>query len=102
MSEELVRRSHVKVSAMFKYWRQIVISIPSLSLLVLAILRNVFGFDVSFNGVGWLIGVNLLSFAACVAFAQLRPQNKAWRYAAFFNAWLFILGLIAGIFRFGA
>jgi len=68
----------------------------------LAIVRNVFGIDVSFSGVWWLLGANVILFAACVALTLLYPQNKAWRYAALFNAWLFILALIASIFRFGA
>lgn len=87
---------------MLKYWPQLACSAPALLLLVLALLRHVAGLDVSFNGVEWLIGANVLSFAACIAFALLHPDNKAWRYAALFNAWLFILALIASILRFGA
>jgi membrane protein YdbS with pleckstrin-like domain len=87
---------------MLKYWPQLAASVPSLLLLILAIVRNVFGLDVSFNGVWWLLGANVLLFAACVALALLHPENKAWRYAALFNAWLFVLAPIASVFRFGA
>ena len=70
--------------------------------MLLAFIRQVLGINVSFNGVEWLIGVNILSFAVCIAFALLHPQVKAWLYAALFNGWIFILALIASIFRFGA
>lgn len=95
-----VRRS--KFSSMLKYWPQLAASVPALLLILLALVRNVLGIDVSVNCVGWLIGANVLSFATCIAFALLHPKVKAWRYAAFFNAWLFIVVLIASILRFGA
>ena len=87
---------------MLKYWPQLALALPALFLMVLAVLRNVLGLDISFSGAGWLIGANVLAFAACVAFALIHRENKAWRYAALFNAWLFILVLIGAIFRFGA
>ncbi len=90
------------VTTMIKYWQQLAVSAPAILLLVLAILRHLVGLDVSFIGVEWLIGANVLSFAACLALALLQRENKAWRYAALFNAWLFILALTASILRLGA
>lgn len=95
---------------MLKYWPQLGASVPALLLMILFLMRNVLGIDVlfilgidvMFNGVVYLVVANILSFAACIAFALLHPQVKAWRYAAVFNAWLFILLLIASILRFGA
>jgi membrane protein YdbS with pleckstrin-like domain len=102
LSEVSERHSAAKVSAVITYWPQLALSIPAAVLLVLAIVRNVLGVDVSFYGVWWLLGANVLLFSACVALALLHSENKAWRYAAIFNAWLFVLALIASILRFGA
>ena len=61
---------------------------------ILLVLRHVLLIDISF-GVPWLLFMHVLSFAACVAFAFLRPENYAWRFAALFNASLMILTVIA-------
>lgn len=87
---------------MIKYWPQIAISAFSLLLLILVFVRNVLAVDVSLNGWEWLLGANILCLATCIAISILRPEDKTWRYAALFNAWPFILVLIAGLFRFGA
>lgn len=92
-----------------KYWPQIVVSLPTIVLLLLPVFRI---FDTqessgsvqeSSGGIAlWLILLNLLAFVTCIAFAIIRPQIFAWRVAAVFNASLIILVLIASIFRFGA
>lgn len=87
---------------MLKYSPQFASSIPALLLLILALLRHVVGLDISFNGIKWLIGANVVSFAACVAFALLSRESKAWSYAAFFSGWLFLLALIASGLGLGA
>lgn len=87
---------------MSKYWLQILFCVPAFMLFVLFFVRNVLGWDVSIEGGQWLILMNVVFFAACVAFAFLDRRTKAWRYAALFNSWIFIMALIASILGFGS
>lgn len=76
---------------MTKYWRQLVISIPTFLCWVQIISRNAFGVDLIASW--WLVVLNVLSFSASVAFLLLHP-SKAWRVTTLFNASLIILIII--------